>query len=160
MPDLVQPQFKPFGACGCGCGKEGNLRPKPWRDGVVCVSRGCECPRCRGKRNRAKGDSKARRARKVLGLAGANTRHEELWGGPVRVESKAGARDGANAVFTHYRNARNQSEQARPIGDNRRFVAMFCPDGTKHTLYVIRDDDLEAAVFALAESWGFGGMPS
>ncbi len=86
---------------------------------------------------------------------GANTRHEELWGGPVRTESKAGLK--AKTVATAYNASRAQSEAARPTGDVRPFVASFCPDGSKHTLFVIRDDDLETAVFAMAEAWGFGG---
>lgn len=121
------------------------------RDGKRRV-RGCDDPSARGKRNRAKGDRRARGARKQLGLAGANTRHEELWGGPVRTEAKAGGK--AKPVATAYNLARAQSEAARPIGDTRPFVASFCPDGSKHTLFVIRDDDMEAVAFALAEAWG------
>ncbi len=127
---------------------------KPSRDGRRRV-RGCDDPTARGKRNRAKGDAKARRARRGLRLGGANTRHEELWGGPVRTESKAGLK--AKTVATAYNASRAQSEAARPTGDVRPFVASFCPDGSKHTLFVIRDDDLETAVFAMAEAWGFGG---
>ena len=66
-----------------------------------------------GKRNRSKGDSKARVARKALGLTGANTRHEEHWGGGLRVEVKAGAQVGP--IWTRFRDARNQSEVQRPI---------------------------------------------
>lgn len=126
---------------------------KPSRDGRRRVQ-GCDDPVARGKRSRTKGDTKARAARKSLGLVGANTRHEELWGGPVRTESKAGGK--AKPVATAYNLARAQSEAARPMGDTRPFVASFCPDGSKHTLFVIRSDDLEAAVFAMAEAWGYG----
>lgn len=149
----VETRFKPFGTCGCGCGKEGNLRVKAWRDGVLCVARGCTCPRCRGKRNRQKGDAAGRKARKALGLVGANTRHEELWGGPARTESKEGGI--ARPVITAHGNAKNQSEQARPMGDNRPFLGSFTY--RNRTVFTVDSEDMEAVVFALAESWGFGG---
>lgn len=136
-----------------GCPLFGTLGREA-RDGKRRV-KGCGDPVARGKRNRSKGDSKARRVRKNLGLAGANTRHEEHWGGGLRIEAKAGAK--ANVVNTAYRNSRAQSEAARPVGDNRPFMATFSPDGVGHDLYVVRSDDMEAVVFALAEAWGFGG---
>lgn len=155
MSDQVTSRLKVMVDCkvdGCGledCTAYGVAK----RNGHVrgCTSR---CPQCRGARNRSKGDSKARRGRKILGLAGANTRHEEHWGGSSLTEFKAGAK--ANVVQTQYDNSRAQSDASRAIGDNRPFVAGFCPDGTKHVLFVVRDDDLEAFVFGLAEQWGFG----
>ena len=117
--------------CACGCGLFGTPRKKP--EGHI---RGCECPRCRGQRNRAKGDSKARKARKVLGIAGANTRHEELWGGDLRVEVKAGAQ--VKPVATKFYLAEAQSEQHRPFGDHRPFALIAMPDGTSDGLVVMR----------------------
>lgn len=127
---------------------------RPALDGRQRV-RGCGDPVAVGKRNRTKGDAKARQARKRLRLTGANTRHEEHLGGVARFESKAGAKDGANKVWTAYRNARAQSEAARAIGDIRPFVAAFCPDGTSHMIFAIRDDDLEAFVYEYARLLGF-----
>jgi len=98
---------------------------RPGRDGKRRI-RGCGDPAARGKRNRAKGDSKARRARKRLGIAGANTRHEELWGGAVRVEIKAGAQ--VEPIATRFRAAEQQSEAARSLGDIRPFVFVAMPD--------------------------------
>lgn len=112
----------------------------------------CPCIRCRNKNNRQRGDSKARVGRKALRLPGANSRHEELYGGPVRVEFKSGKQ--ANPVGTAYRNARAQSEAARPIGDTRPFVAGFIPEGTRKVLFVVRSDDLDAFVAGCAEAWG------
>ena len=105
------------------------------RDGKRRV-KGCGDPVARGKRNRTKGDDKARRARKMLGIAGANTRHEELWGGAFRVEVKAGAQ--IEPIATRYRNAEQQSEQHRPIGDPRPFILVAMPDGQKDGLCVVR----------------------
>lgn len=121
------------------------------RDGKRRI-RGCGDPVARGKRNRTKGDRRAAKARKTLGLVGANTRHEEHLGGPVRYENKAGAQ--VKPILTRYLAARSQSEAARPIGDNRPFVFSASPDGCSYDLFVIRSDDLEAVVFALAEAWG------
>lgn len=117
-----------------GCPKFGTLG-RVGRDGKRRV-KGCGDPRARGKRNRAKGDSKARRARKQLGIAGANTRHEELWGGDLRVEVKAGAQVGP--IATRYFAAEQQSQQHRAIGDPRPFALIAMPDGTTEGLVVMR----------------------
>lgn len=105
------------------------------RDGARRV-KGCGDPVARGKRNRAKGDSKARKARKMLGIAGANTRHEELWGGALRVEVKSGAQ--IEPIATRFRAAEQQSEAHRAIGDHRAFVLVAMPDGDSDGLCVIR----------------------
>lgn len=150
---MVTPNLKPAPAeCGCGCGLEGVLRTRPWRDGVVCVKRGCSCRRCLGKRSRAKGDDKARRARKALGIPGANTRHEELLGGGVRWEAKAGAQ--IQPMWTAFLKAWAQSEEQRAIGDHRPFVMTAAPDNTKEQLFSCRLSDLPEVVAALAEQLG------
>jgi hypothetical protein len=117
--------------CACGCGLFGTPRKRP--EGHI---RGCVCPRCRGQRNRAKGDAKARKARKALGIEGVNSRHEELWGGAIRLEVKAGAQ--IKPVFTAYLRCEIQSEQHRPIGDPRPFALVAMPDGTSDGLIVMR----------------------
>lgn len=143
--------LKAKGPCGCGCDRYGTLKA-PNRAGVRCV-RGCNaCASCRGKNNRRKGDRRAAKARKTLGLIGANSRHEEHYGGPVRYENKAGAQVGP--ILTRYLAARAQSEAARPIGDNRPFVFSASPDGVSYDLFIVRSDELEAVVFAMAEAWG------
>jgi len=142
--------LKPKGECGCGCGKFGTLK-KPNRAGIRCVSRECVCNSCRGKNNRRKGDRKAATARKQLGAMGANSRHEEHWGGGLRIEAKAGAQVGP--ILTRYLAARNQSEASRAIGDNRPFVMAAMPDKGPGLL-VIEMDELEQIVAALLENWG------
>jgi hypothetical protein len=122
---------------GDGCPKFGTLG-RPARDGKKRV-KGCGDPVARGKRNRAKGDSKARRARKVLGIAGANTRHEELWGGAFRVEIKAGAQ--VSPIATRFNQARNQSEQARSIGDPRPFIMVAMPDDERDGIVLMKLSD-------------------
>jgi len=108
---------------------------KQGRDGKRRV-KGCNDPVARGKRNRAKGDSKARRARKTLGIGGVNSRHEELWGGVFRVEVKAGKQ--IEPIWTRYLLAEQQSEQARALGDPRPFVMIAMPDGSSDGLVVGR----------------------
>jgi len=112
---------------------------KAGRDGKRRV-KGCNDPVARGKRNRAKGDSKARRARKTLGIAGANTRHEEHWGGAFRVEVKAGKQ--IEPIWTRYLLAEGQSEQARALGDIRPFLMIAMPDGSSDGLIVGRMSQL------------------
>lgn len=116
--------------CVCGCGLFGTPRKRP--AGHI---RNCECAKCRGKRNRSKGDNKARVARKALGIGGVNSRHEEVWGGDVRVEVKAGAQ--IKPVYTAFVKCQEQSEAARPVGDHRPFMLVAMPDGIKDGLVVM-----------------------
>ena len=120
------------GDCPCGCGLFGNITNQRH-------VRGCVCNRCRGKRNRSKGDTKARKARKALGIGGVNSRHEEVWGGALRVEVKAGAQ--IKPVVTAFLRCEVQSEQARPIGDHRPFMMVAMPDGWSDGLIVMRLSD-------------------
>jgi hypothetical protein len=128
---MSESNLKAKADCVCGCGLFGTPRKRP--EGHI---RGCVCPRCRGQRNRAKGDAKARKARKALGIEGVNSRHEELWGGAIRLEVKAGAQ--IKPVFTAYLRCEIQSEQHRPIGDPRPFALVAMPDGTSDGLIVMR----------------------
>lgn len=130
-----------------GCPKFGALG-REGRDGKRRV-KGCGDPVARGKRNRAKGDGKARKARKALGLVGVNSRHEEHWGGAFRVEVKAGAQ--INPIFTRYRLAEHQSEVARPLGDIRPFVMVAMPDGESDGLVVMRLSDFANITVLLQE---------
>lgn len=126
-----------YGTLG-SAGRDGNRRVK-----------GCGDPVARGKRNRSKGDAKARRARKALGISGANTRHEEHWGGAFRVEVKAGKQ--VEPIWTRFHAAMVQSEQARPIGDPRPFLMVAMPDGTTDGLVIGRLSDLGALLRLMNE---------
>lgn len=111
------------------CPKFG-LLGKAGRDGKRRV-KGCNDPVARGKRNRTKGDNKARKARRMLGLSAtgkAGTRHEEHWGGMFRVEVKAGAQ--IYPIATRFNNAKAQSDEAKAMGDIRPFLMVAMPDGT------------------------------
>lgn len=113
------PDCPKFGLLG-RAGKDGKRRVK-----------GCNDPVARGKRNRSKGDSKARIARRKLGLSAtgkAGTRHEEHWGGMFRVEVKAGAQ--VYPIATRFGNARAQSDEAKAMGDIRPFAMIAMPDGS------------------------------
>jgi hypothetical protein len=118
------------------------------RDGKRRV-KGCADPVARGKRNRAKGDAKALRARKALGIGGANTRHEELWGGAFRIEVKAGAQ--IQPIATRFEKAEAQSEQHRAIGDNRPFIMVAMPDGTNDGIVLGRLSQLGELLRILQE---------
>lgn len=157
-PLSVEPRFKEnVGPCGCplaACKAYGTLRVREWSDGTRCVKRGCPCRRCLGARNKRKGARAQAKAVTALGIPRSPLRpgHEELLPGLVRVEIKAGAQ--AGPVWTRYRLAEAQSEQARPFGDHRPFVAMFEPQGTSDGLVVIRRSKLVEVVAALAEQLG------
>ena len=130
----MEANLKPKAECVCGCGLFGTPLKRP--EGHI---RGCGCARCRGKRNRAKGDSKARQARKKLGIPGVMSRHEEHWGGMCRVEMKAGKQ--VNPIQTRFELARLQSEQARPMGDTRPFLMVAMPEGTSDGIVLMRLSD-------------------
>jgi hypothetical protein len=135
--------------CSIGdCPKFG-LLGRPGRDDKRRV-RGCGDPAARGKRNRSKGDSKARRARKKLGLGGHLTRHEENWGGAFRTEIKAGAQVGP--IATRFTAARAQSEAARSVGDIRPFVMVAMPDGTNKGIVLMDLDDFSEIVAIITEA--------
>lgn len=153
MTDTVVSNLKPDPAdCQCGCGLVGQPRQKKWKDGTQHV-RNCVCRRCMGARNRSKGDGKARKARKALNLVGANTRHEEHAGGNVRWEAKAGAQ--VKPMWTAFLRAEAQSEQQRPMGDNRPFVMTAAPDGISDQLVAFRLSQISEVVIGLADGLGF-----
>lgn len=147
----VAPNLRETGDCGCGCGLHGTLRSRPWANGITCVKRGCPCARCIGGRNVKKGRRRQNRAGRALGIP--PVRHEELMPGAIRREDKAGARF-ANPVWTRFLLMEQQSEQARPIGDGRPFVAFLHPDKTTESLVVFRLSQIEAVTAALAEQLG------
>jgi hypothetical protein len=114
-----------------------------------------QCKSCMGKHSRRAGADAQRRARKGLGIP--DTKHagrqgnEENWLGTVRVEVKSGGI--AKPAWTVYLRSEVQSEQNRPVGDNRPFVAVF--DAGSDRLISIRESKLREVVAALAEMWGW-----
>ena len=100
-----------------------------------------------GRRNRARGDSKAARARRVLNLGGPATRHEEFFRGAIRVECKSGGK--AKPVQTFYESCKAQSDAAKAVGDSRPFVALAMPYGTSRGYAVVEINDLATILAAL-----------
>jgi hypothetical protein len=131
------------------CPKFG-LLGRAGRDGKRRV-RGCNDPAARGKRNRTKGDAKARRARHKLGLAAtgrAGSRHEEHWTGFFRVESKAGAQVAPIAI--RFYAAKRQSDASKAFGDIRPFAMIAMPDGTSDGIVLMTLTEF-AELFALVK---------
>jgi hypothetical protein len=133
--------------------KEGQLARSPGKENRPCPQTGiavreCDCYSCRGRRNRSKGKTKQRQARKGLektfgvmaGPSQISTSHEEHWRLPVRSEVKAGGM--AKTVDTFYRNTRAQADKDKAIGDVRPFLAVAMVDGSTDGLAVIRLSDL------------------
>ena len=111
------------------------------RDGKRRV-RGCNDPAARGKRNRTKGDAKARHARRKLGLSAtgnAGSRHEEHWAGLFRVEVKAGAQVGP--IETRFRSAKQQSDASKALGDTRPFAMIAMPEGNSDGIVLMTLDE-------------------
>jgi len=111
--------------------------------------KGCGDPMARGRRNRSKGDSKARRARKKLNLVGANTRHEEHWRGRLRVEIKSGKQ--IEPIATRFDAAKHQSDQSKAIGDIRPFAMVAMPDGSSDGIVLMSLEEF-SEILALIES--------
>lgn len=121
-----------------GCPKFGTLGKPNYKDGKRRI-KGCGDPVARGKRNRSKGDSKARKARKKLGIVasgGVNSRHEEHWGGALRIEVKSGAQ--IQPIATRFLAAEAQSNAAKSMGDIRPFVMIAMPDEMSDGIVLIR----------------------
>lgn len=164
----VEPRLKPDGYGSCECGHDrclvqtadgdsrvlelrarfGRLR-KPRKDGTRHVY-DCRCPSCTGKRNRDKGDRRATKARKALGISGVNSRHEEVWGGNLRVESKAGAQ--CKPAVTAFERCEAQSEAARPVGDTRPFAAILSRDGSGDAVFACRLSQVHEVAAAVLEN--------
>lgn len=122
---------------------------RPDKRGVRRV-RGCADPAARGRRNRTKGDSKARRARKKLGLGGHLTRHEENWSGRFLCEIKAGAQVGP--IATRFQAAKAQSLAAKAVGDIRPFVMVAMPDGTSKGIVLMDLEEFSQIVLLLEQT--------
>lgn len=124
MADLDRPLPGPTKIdCPCGCGAFGVAA----KNGHV--RRVCNCKKCQGGRNRQRGLSKQRQAKKQLGIP-SNRFHtkdgnEENWLGPFRVEVKSGQRVGHEKFLK----AEQQSENNRAIGDTRPFIYVAMPSG-------------------------------
>lgn len=153
----VEPCFKDnLGDCGCGddkCSAFGRLK-KPNKDGTRCVARICKCARCRNRNNNKRGhDRQSQGVKRTRAfVAKFMPSNEESLSLPFRYEHKDGTK--ARTVVTAYERERAQSDASKSIGDPRGFVAGYSLTG-RRTYYVIRDDELEPVVVALAEAWGF-----
>ncbi len=116
----VTPMFKPSGVCGCGCGREGTYRVRPWRsNGVTCVNRGCSCNQCTGYRSKKGGGRGQRDGKKQLDIKAASslrTGHEE--NDDTAWENKAGV-SFTGPAFTAWEKAEAQYENNRPVGRER-----------------------------------------
>lgn len=128
---------------------------RPARDDKRRI-RGCADKVAMGRRSKRKGGKKQSAAARAVGIPRTNLApgHEEHFGGQLRIEVKSGKQVGP--IDTRYRLARAQSEIARPIGDNRPFGFLAMPDGMKDGYLIIRTDELEQVLLALADNFGMG----
>jgi len=101
--------------CVCGCGLFGTPRKRP--EGHI---RGCECPRCRGKRNRQKGLKKQREARKALDEVKSGAQIKPAVTAWVRIEAQV------------------QSNQTAVGSLRKPCRAVLMPDGWSDGLVMVR----------------------
>jgi hypothetical protein len=78
-----------------------------------------------------------------------NSRHEEHWGGGVRVEIKAGKQ--VSPIWTRFLLAEGQSNAARAIADGRPFVMIAMPDDTRDGLVICRLSQVQNVAAAVLE---------
>lgn len=112
------------GECGCGCGKFGTYRKRPWSSGVLCVRTCTACKSCTGRHTKLGGQKEQGGFQKAAGIRKSRHKsrntHEEAWEDPFRWEVKSGAQ--VRPVVTAYLKTRAQSEATRAIGDHRPFA--------------------------------------
>lgn len=123
------------------------------RDGKRRV-RGCDDPVARGRRNKRKGGRKQAAAVRALGIPRSNLSpgHEELLGGTVLTEVKAGKQVGP--IETRYLAYEAQAEAARSVGDHRPFCAVAMPDGWSDGIVMVRLSNIHEFAAAIVEMWG------
>ncbi len=122
------------GDCPCGCGLFGNITNQRH-------VRGCVCNRCRGARNRRKGLSKQRTARKQLGVGASHKfgdGNEERWQSMFANEVKAGKQI-QPAVTAWLRIEQQVLSNAPDFGNRRKPTrAVLMPDGWSDGLVMVR----------------------
>jgi hypothetical protein len=121
---------------------------KPNKDGKRRI-RGCGDPVARGKRARTKGKRAQRKVANKLGIpTGIDGGNEETWRSSLRIEVKQGKQ--VQAAVTAFRRTRDQSELARPIGDNRPFMGVVVHENLEVCLIALDDiEDVAAAILGL-----------
>lgn len=141
--------------CGCGCGRYGPPRRKPWADDILCTTN-CDkakCAHCRGAGNRAKGKRGQRMAAKSAGVTRHAATHEESFRGALRMEVKADR--ACQPAVTAFMRLEAQAEAARAVGDPRPFMAAVKVEKATEVIYMFRASQVDAVVTALAENlWG------
>lgn len=150
---MSESNLKPKADCVCGCGLFGTLLKRP--EGHV---RGCACPRCRGKRNRAKGLSKQREARKRLGVAPSHKfgdANEERWNDQLFAnEVKSGAQIKAAVTAWLKIEMQVQSNEAQFGSRRKPCRAVLMPDDWgKEGLVMVRLSTWEELVRPAMEAF-------
>lgn len=141
---LVVPMLKEVVECICGCGAVGAATKR----GHVRSCDRSKCASCRNRANRKGGLRKQRAGIRAIG-APVGVGDEENIGGGLRTEVKSGGI--AQPVWTKFLASEKQSEQNRPTGDVRPFVALFMGSGTSDGLVVFRLSHVAETVQALYE---------
>lgn len=122
----VEPMLRAEADCPCGCGLYGTVTAKG------CV-RGCECNRCRGRRNRKRGLDKQTKARKAMGVDPSSKfgdANEESWGDPLFAnEVKSGKQCGPVANAWNRAKAQIVANNPDPGGQHKCARVVWMPEG-------------------------------
>lgn len=140
--------------CKDGEVKVGLLGAPNKRTGVRRV-RSCGDPVARGARNRRKGKTKQRAARRQVGVEDSpvpnSLADEESWTGPFLVEVKAGQQ--VKALTTRFVKAEDQANASRSASDSRPFALVAMPDGWgSEGIVAMRLSDFEKLVLPALET--------
>jgi hypothetical protein len=132
---VTEPEAPRKGECPCGCDLYGNIT-----NGRHV--RGCACNRCRGARNRRKGLSKQRTARKALGVAPSNKfgdANEENWKDPIFSNEVKAGKQIQPAVTAWLRIEAQVISNQSDFGSLRKPTrAVLMPDGWSDGLVMVR----------------------
>jgi hypothetical protein len=132
---MTEPEAPRKGECPCGCDLFGNIT-----NGKHV--RGCVCNRCRGARNRRKGLSKQRTARKALGVAPSNKfgdANEENWKDPIFSNEVKAGKQIQPAVTAWLRIEAQVISNQSDYGSLRKPTrAVLMPDGWSDGLVMVR----------------------
>lgn len=120
---------------------------KPNKDGKRRI-RGCGDKVAKGTRARRSGKRAQRKVANALNIpTGIDGGNEETWRSSLRIEVKSGAQ--VRPAVTAYLKQKAQSEEARPIGDNRPFVGVAVYENVQVMMFEI--DQLRNVIAALQD---------
>lgn len=117
----VESRFKEQADCQCGCGAVGQLRRRPWANGVHCTKNCTTCRQCKASEKSKLGNNYQRSSRRRHNIPGGmGTGHEQDEHSPIWREAKTGTR--VKSLITTYVDLYAEAIEKQPYGNNKPFV--------------------------------------